>query len=190
MKYAGGLECPFLDAKTPAAALTSLWGHVKQVKVFPLWSLLPYLQSASKNTIAGIFLFAFASSNGSNESSLYCCFGGGGRWFSHIYFQFTSGKSICTSITLWKCAGKACRLLAYFLLTVLSQIPIAVFLRLGLICITLKQDKVIKSARNKDGKSWNLVVEFMLARVQSILCNLIYGSARRGLDSCAIAVGF
>lgn len=190
MKCEGGLECPFVDAKTPAVALTSLWGHMKQVKVFSLWSLLPYLQSASKNTIAGIFLFAFASSNGSNESSLYCCFGGGGRWFSHIYFQFTSGKCVCTSITLWKCAGKACCLLAYFLLIMLFQIPIVIFLRLGWMPTTLKQDKVIKSARNKDGKSWNLVVEFMLARVHSISCNLMYGAARTGLDSCVIAVGF
>lgn len=129
MKCKVGLECPFLDANTPAVALTSSWGHVEQVKVFPLWSLLWYLQSGAKNTVAGIFLFAFASSNGSNESSLYCCFGGGGRWFSHIYFQITSGKCIFTSIALWKCAGKACCLLLYFLLIILSQIPIIIFLR-------------------------------------------------------------
>lgn len=189
MKCEGGLECPFLDASTAAVALTSSWGHVKQVKVFPLWSLLRYLQSASKNTIAGIFLFAFASWNGSNESSLYCCFGGGGRWFSHIYFQFASGKRICTSIALWKCAGKACCLLAYFLLIMLSEIPLAIFLRLGWTRTMLKQDKVIKSACNKDGKSWNVVVEFMLARVHSFSCNLIYGAARTGLDSCVIGVG-
>lgn len=72
----------------------------------------------------------------------------------------------------------------------LSQVPIAIFLRLGWIPATLKQDKVIKSACNKDGKSWNLVVEFMVARVHSISCNLIYGAARTGLDSCVIAVGF
>lgn len=34
------------------------------------------------------------------------------------------------------------------------------------------------------------MVEFMLARVLSISCNLIYGAARTGLHSCVIAMGF
>lgn len=190
MKCKGGLECPFLNANIPAVALTSLWGHVKQVKVFPLWSPLRYLWSGSKNTVAGIFLFAFASSNGSNESSLYCCFGGGGRWFSHIYFQITSGKCIFTSIALWKCAGKACCLLAYFLLIVLLQIQIVIFLRLIWICVMSKQDKVVKTAYTKEGKSWNLVVELIFARAHSFSCNFIYGAAITDLNSCVIAEDF
>lgn len=190
MQCKGGLKCPFLNANTAAVALTSLWGCVKQVKVFPLWSPLRYLRSGSKNTVAGIFLFAFASSNGSNESSLYCCFGGGGRWFSHIYFQITSGKCIFMSVSLWKRAGKACCLLAYFLLIILSQIPIVIFLRLTWICMMLKQDKVVKTACTKEGKSWNLVVELIFARARSFSCNCIYGAAITDLNSCIIAEDF
>lgn len=142
-------------------------------KGFLIRSLLWYLQSGSKNTIAGIFPFAFASSNGSNESSLYCCFGGGGRWFSHIHFQITSGKCIFASIAPCKRAGKACPLLAYFLLTVLSQIPIVI---LTWICMMLKQNKVVKTADTEEGKSWNLVVELIFARAHSFPCNYLWCS--------------